>query len=103
MIHNDDKKDEIGENHIATSAQTPLRPDAFDITDEEKIASIRKDVENILHTLGMDLTDDSLKGTPNRVAKMFVKEIFGGLNPHKKPGSSTFENKYKYGEMLVEK
>ena len=51
----------------------------------------------------MDLTDDSLKGTPNRVAKMFVKEIFGGLNPNKKPSSSTFDNKYKYGEMLVEK
>src|SRR5690606_6814067 len=76
---------------------------AFLISDDEKIASIKKDVENILNTLGMDLTDDSLKGTPNRVAKMFVKEIFGGLNPAKKPSSSTFENKYKYGEMLVEK
>ena len=51
----------------------------------------------------MDLTDDSLKGTPNRVAKMFVKEIFGGLNPARKPKASTFENGYKYGEMLVEK
>ncbi|MXN92350.1 GTP cyclohydrolase I FolE [Flavobacterium sp. Sd200] len=103
MIHSDDNRDEIGENHIATSAQTPLRPDAFDMGDEDKIAAIKKDVENILLTLGMDLTDDSLKGTPNRVAKMFVKEIFGGLNPTKKPSSSTFENKYKYGEMLVEK
>jgi GTP cyclohydrolase I len=98
-----DFKDEIGDNHIATNFNTPLRPDAFDLTDEQKIESIKKDVENILNTLGMDLTDDSLKGTPNRVAKMFVKEIFGGLNPAKKPGSSTFENKYKYGEMLVEK
>jgi len=103
MIHNDDSLDEIGESHIGTSAQTPLRSDAFAIDDEEKIALIRKDVENILLTLGMDLTDDSLKGTPNRVAKMFVKEIFGGLNPAKKPNSSTFDNKYKYGEMLVEK
>ncbi|AWH85372.1 GTP cyclohydrolase I FolE [Flavobacterium album] len=103
MIHNDDSKDEIGDNHIASGAKTPVRPDAFDMTDDEKIASIKKDVENILVTLGMDLTDDSIKGTPNRVAKMFVKEIFGGLNPAKKPGSSTFENKYKYGEMLVEK
>jgi GTP cyclohydrolase I len=103
MTFNDNKQDEIGENHIATSAETPLRPDAFELTDEEKIESIKKDVEKILHTLGMDLTDDSLKGTPNRVAKMFVKEIFGGLNPERKPGSSTFENKYKYGEMLVEK
>ena len=103
MIHNEDKRDDIGDDHIATSAVTPLRPDAFDMSDDEKIASIKKDVESILNTLGMDLTDDSLKGTPNRVAKMFVKEIFGGLNPHKKPGSSTFQNHYKYGEMLVEK
>ena len=58
---------------------------------------------DILKILGMDLTDDSLKGTPNRVAKMFVKEIFGGLNPAKKPRASTFSNKYGYGEMLVEK
>jgi GTP cyclohydrolase I len=80
-----------------------LRADAFAISDEDKIESIKKDVESILLTLGLDLTDDSLKGTPNRVAKMFVKEIFGGLNPAKKPSSSTFENNYKYGEMLVEK
>ncbi|UOK41271.1 MULTISPECIES: GTP cyclohydrolase I FolE [Flavobacterium] len=103
MIHNDDLNDPLGENHIGTSAQNPLRSDAFDKTDEEKIALIKKDVESILITLGMDLTDDSLKGTPNRVAKMFVKEIFGGLHPNKKPNSSTFENHYKYGEMLVEK
>ena len=103
MTNNEDFKDEIGNNHIASSDQTPLRKDAFDKTDDEKIELIKKDVENILTTLGMDLTDDSLKGTPNRVAKMFVKEIFGGLNPNKKPSSSTFENKYKYNEMLVEK
>lgn len=103
MIHNDDLNDQLGENHVGTSAQNPLRSDAFDKTDEEKIALIKKDVESILVTLGMDLTDDSLKGTPNRVAKMFVKEIFGGLHPNKKPNSSTFENHYKYGEMLVEK
>ncbi len=103
MIHTDDSKDELGDNHIASAAQTPLRADAFEKTDDEKIALIKKDVESILLTLGMDLTDDSLKGTPNRVAKMFVKEIFGGLNPDKKPSSSTFENHYKYGEMLVEK
>lgn len=103
MIHSEDFKDEIGDNHISGSAENPLRDDAFDLTDEEKIESIKKDVESILLTLGMDLTDDSLKGTPNRVAKMFVKEIFGGLNPKRKPSSSTFENHYKYGEMLVEK
>ena len=96
-------QDEIGENHIATSAENPVRNDAFELTDDRKIELIKKNVEDILNTLGMDLTDDSLKGTPNRVAKMFVKEIFGGLNPVKKPNSSTFKNNYKYGEMLVEK
>ncbi|MBC5834782.1 GTP cyclohydrolase I FolE [Flavobacterium sp. F372] len=103
MINNEEHNDEIGNNHIATSTHNPVREDAFDISDEEKITRIKKDVESILLTLGMDLTDDSLKGTPNRVAKMFVKEIFGGLNPNKKPSASTFDNKYKYGEMLVEK
>jgi GTP cyclohydrolase I len=95
--------DEMGDNHVSGSAQNPLREDAFSISEEEKIELIRKDFENILHTLGMDLSDDSLKGTPLRVAKMFVKEIFGGLNPKRRPKLSTFENSYKYGEMLVEK
>ena len=93
----------LGDNHVSTSAVTPLREDAFKLSDSEKIESIKKDVASILETLGMDLTDDSLKGTPNRVAKMFVNEIFGGLNPAKKPNASTFDNNYKYGEMLVEK
>lgn len=103
MTNNNDLQDEIGNNHIATSAENPVRKDAFDLTDEQKIESIKGDVEKILQTLGMDLTDDSIQGTPNRVAKMFVKELFGGLNPAKKPSASTFENNYKYGEMLVEK
>jgi len=103
MISNEELYDEIGDNHIASSHDTPLRNDAFNLSDDEKIERIKKDVESILNTLGMDLTDDSLKGTPNRVAKMFVKEMFGGLNPAKKPSSSTFDNKYKYNEMLVEK
>jgi GTP cyclohydrolase I len=103
MSKNEDFQDEIGDNHIATNAQNPIREDAFALSDEQKMESIKQDVQNILNTLGMDLTDDSLKGTPNRVAKMFVKELFGGLNPNKKPSASTFENNYKYGEMLVEK
>ena len=103
MINNEEFQDEIGDNHISLSAKNPLREDAFDISDDQKIQKIKKDVENILSTLGIDLTDDSMKGTPNRVAKMFVKELFGGLNPIKKPKASTFENNYKYGEMLVEK
>jgi GTP cyclohydrolase I len=103
MINNEDFLDEIGDNHFSSNAKNPVRQDAFDLSDEEKIEKIKKDVENILQTLGMDLTDDSIKGTPNRVAKMFVKEIFGGLNPSKQPKASTFDNNYKYGEMLVEK
>lgn len=95
--------DEIGENHVATSAENPLRNDAFLLTDKQKIELIREDVVHILETLGMDLSDDSLKGTPNRVAKMFVNELFGGLDPKRIPSLSTFKNPYKYGEMLVEK
>lgn len=97
------KIEDLGDNHIGTSGSTPLRPDAFILTDLEKIQLIKEDMQHIMETLGLDLTDDSLKGTPNRVAKMFVNEIFGGLNPAKKPKASTFDNKYKYGEMLVEK
>ena len=95
--------DAIGDNHVGTSSETPMRPDAFKLSEDEKINLIKLDVRHIMETLGLDLTDDSLKGTPNRVAKMFVNEIFGGLNPNKKPKASTFENKYQYGEMLVEK
>ncbi len=95
--------EEMGNEHVSSSADTPLRKDAFVLTDEEKIVRIRENVREIMLTLGLDLEDDSLKGTPNRVAKMYVNETFGGLHPNKKPKSSTFENKYKYGEMLVEK
>ncbi|WAC01765.1 GTP cyclohydrolase I FolE [Lacinutrix neustonica] len=95
--------DDLGENHVGTSSQTPMKADAFKLSDKEKIESIQDDVRSIMETLGLDLTDDSLNGTPKRVAKMFVNEIFGGLNPDKKPSASTFDNKYKYGEMLVEK
>ncbi|MGB3149919.1 MAG: GTP cyclohydrolase I FolE [Maribacter sp.] len=99
----EDRFEELGNDHISASEETPLRKDAFVLGDEEKIERIRISVREIMLTLGLDLEDDSLKGTPNRVAKMFVNEIFGGLHPDKKPKSSTFSNKYKYGEMLVEK
>jgi GTP cyclohydrolase I len=99
----EDHFEQMGDNHIASSEETPLRKDAFELSDEEKIEKIRQNVFEIMETLGLDLTDDSLKGTPNRVAKMFVNEIFSGLHPKRKPKSSTFDNKYKYGEMLVEK
>jgi GTP cyclohydrolase I len=95
--------EEIGDNHVATSAITPLRDDAFEMSNADKMASIQEDVAHIMQTLGLDMTDDSLKGTPKRVAKMFVNEIFSGLHPDNKPKVSVFDNNYKYGEMLVEK
>lgn len=91
------------QNSSAYGDFTPLREDAFMLNDQEKIKHIEKDVASILNTLGVDLTDDSLKKTPNRVAKMFVKEIFAGLKPDNKVNMSTFDNKYKYNQMLVEK
>lgn len=95
--------DEIGENHITTSHDTPMRSDAFDKDDDLKIELIEKHFKEIMHILGLDLTDDSLKGTPHRVAKMYVKEIFSGLNPENLPDAKLFENKFKFNEMLVEK
>ena len=93
----------LGNDHVSTSEETPMRPDAFLLSDEEKIDRIRDNVRDIMLTLGLDMEDDSLMGTPQRVAKMFVTELFGGLHPERKPKPSTFKNKYKYGEMLVEK
>lgn len=80
----------FGNDHVGTSTDTPLRPDAFELSDIEKIAKIKKDVQNIMVTLGLDLNDDSLKGTPSRVAKMFVQELFGGLHPDRKPKALYF-------------
>jgi len=96
--------DELNDHdHLSATRQTPLKANAFVLSEEEKIEKIQEHVAAILDILGMDLTDDSLKGTPKRVAKAYVKEIFGGLNPERRPSASTFENKYEYGEMLVEK
>lgn len=95
--------DTLGDNHIGTSIETPMRDDAFNLSDQEKIAIIEDKFRDIMETMGLDLTDDSLQGTPHRVAKMFVQEIFYGLNPENKPKISVFENKFQYGEMLVEK
>jgi GTP cyclohydrolase I len=95
--------DEIGDNHISTSINTPLRSDAFEKDDELKIELISKKFKDIMEILGLDLEDDSLQGTPKRVAKMYVQEIFSGLNPDNKPEVRLFENKYKFNEVLVEK
>lgn len=95
--------DEIGNEHITSSIDTPMRADAFEMDDALKMELIEKHFREIMHILGLDLNDDSLKGTPHRVAKMYVKEIFNGLNPKNKPKARLFENKYKYNEMLIEK
>ena len=95
--------DEMGDDHVSTSADTPLRADAFAITDAEKINLIEEKFRDIMNIMGLDLTDDSLKGTPRRVAKMYIQEIFSGLNPKNFPDVKLFENKYQYNEMLVEK
>jgi len=95
--------EEFGDDHLSSSADTPLRPDAFDLDDETKIEKIEKHFQEIMTILGLDLTDDSLKGTPRRVAKMYVKEVFSGLNPKNRPNARLFENKYNYDQMLVEK
>ena len=101
--NNNNGHDLIGDNHIATSLETPMRTDAFLLNDEQKMILIEDKFREIMNILGLDLRDDSLNGTPHRVAKMFVKEIFSGLNPENKPKISVFDNKFKYGEMLVEK
>ena len=92
----------IGDNHFSTSIKTPLRADAFDKSDDEKIKNIQHHFGKIMEELGLDLTDDSLSGTPYRFAKMYVKELFYGLNPVNKPKLSVFNNKYSYKKMLVE-
>lgn len=95
--------DEIGDEHVSTSVETPLRADAFDKSDDQKIEEIASHFAQIMDILGLDRTDDSLSGTPKRVAKMYVKEIFSGLNPANFPDIKLFENKYQYNQMLVEK
>ncbi len=95
--------EEAGDDHIFTGHDTPMRPDAFDLTDSEKIKKIEYHFREIMETLGLDLQDDSLDGTPLRVAKMYVNETFSGLDPAAKPSITLFENSYKYGQMLVEK
>ena len=95
--------DDAAHEHLSASWNTPLREDAFSLTDDEKIDKIEVHVRAIMETLGLDLADDSLNGTPRRVAKMYVKEVFSGLNPKNRPQSRLFENKYNYDQMLVEK
>lgn len=95
--------EDIGNNHVTSPNETPLRNDAFEVSNDEKIKKIAFHFRSIMETLGLDLSDDSLSGTPLRVAKMYIKEIFSGLDPANKPKVTLFENKFNYNEMVVEK
>jgi len=95
--------DAIGDEHVGTSINTPLRDDAFDMSDGAKIEAIASKFRDIMEIMGLDLSDDSLSGTPHRVAKMYVQEIFAGLNPANHPDVKTFDNVYGYDHMLVER
>ncbi len=86
-----------------SNLNTPLRHDAFLLSDDEKVELISEKFSEIMNILGLDLSDDSLKDTPKRVAKMYVKEIFQGLNPDNLPKLSLFCNKYGYHQILLEK
>ncbi|WP_298895427.1 GTP cyclohydrolase I FolE [uncultured Psychroserpens sp.] len=94
---------DIGDDHLFTGLETPMKKDAFKLSDDEKKQRIAILFEEIMDVMGLDLTDDSLKGTPKRVAKMYIDEIFSGLNPNNKPKIALFDNKYQYNQMLVEK
>ncbi len=100
---NKDTINDLGDNHFSTSLDTPMTQDAFLLSDNEKIEKIAHHFKEIMRTLGLDLTDDSLAGTPLRVAKMYIEEVFSGLNPKNEPSTSLFDNTYSYNEMLVEK
>ena len=95
--------EDIGDDHLFTSLDTPMKPGAFDMSDKEKKERISILFSEIMDVLGLDLTDDSLQGTPDRVAKMYIEEIFSGLDPKNKPKIALFDNKYQYNQMLVEK
>lgn len=95
--------EDLGDNHVGTSLETPMREDAFEMEDDQKVELIEGHFREIMNIMGLDLNDDSLNGTPHRVAKMYVKEIFSGLNPANKPRVALFDNKYQYNQMLVEK
>jgi len=95
--------EEVGDDHLFTGLETPMKPDAFKLSDTRKKEKIASLFSEIMDVMGLDLTDDSLKGTPQRVAKMYIEEIFSGLNPANKPKVALFDNKYQYKQMLVEK
>lgn len=100
---NDFSIEDIGDDHLFTNLDTPMKPNAFDMSNAEKKKRISILFSEIMDVLGLDLNDDSLQGTPDRVAKMYIEEIFSGLDPKNKPKVALFDNKYQYNQMLVEK
>ena len=103
MNHNSILDEILGENHLSPASKSLLRPDVFALSGKEKIKIISEKFREIMVTLGLDLTDDSLNGTPERVAKMYVNELFSGLDPGNKPEATLFDNNYQYNQMIVEK
>ena len=100
-----------GNNHVKKDSSLFIRPENNEPlwtsspaqNDEIKIKKISAHFREIMLTLGLDLDNDSLRGTPNRIAEMYVKEMFQGLDPKKEPKITLFENAFQYNEMLVEK
>ncbi|OON69032.1 GTP cyclohydrolase I FolE [Hymenobacter sp. CRA2] len=103
MANQPDSAAGLPDSHLAADLRTPLRPNAFALSEEEKIEGITEHFRHIMDLLGLDLTDDSLAGTPRRVAKMFVNEWFRGLDPKHRPEVRLFENRYQYQQILVER
>lgn len=83
--------------------ETPVIVENLLLPDKKKLAVIEKNTKAILEILGMDLSDDSLIETPSRVAKMYVFELFRGLNYQNFPKCTAVDNKMKYDEMVVER
>lgn len=94
---------ESGDLHNSINPNTPIDVDKVKLPDDEKIEKIEEKIRDILDVLGLDLNDQSIEGTPYRVARMWVKELFFGLKEENKPIVSTFKNDYHYDEMVMAK
>ena len=112
MSYNPNKVDpilgqKVHEHLVSLGLETPTIKSAFkdfqEIDSDTKIEIIKNHFEGIMQTLGLDLEDDSLMDTPRRVAKMYVNEIFWGLDWEKFPKCTKIENKMGYNEMVIER
>lgn len=91
----------VHEHLVLNRVETPTVPS--DLSDADKTNAIEHHFRDIMEALGLDLTDDSLIDSPRRVAKMFVSEIFWGLDYDNFPKCTAVENKMRYDEMVVER